>query len=340
MERSRIRLGPKKTYTARKDGVISDGPYTWSEELLEAFWESSYPGSCSCIHGKARLMHSNNCKRVRGDGYTYYVDYHNQTDLPSGAGLTAQQYLAYVLGPAYDDVSSQLYSFDWKELPTSSKFGIIQFLAELDDTIALFTTRFWKELSYGSFTWGVIPFVNDVKALLETISKLSANLDSLKYEKVTPIHSKGETSMAKWDVSGMAHHTGFLSYAQHANDAQVLLDRLGLHPDLATAWDLIPLSFLIDYILPVGNLLESISGRGWVDTLTFNGWTTYKLTIDREVKVHTPNSDWEPYSGIQVFIRQSSMQIVHNFRPVVLQPKLPNPTQLFNWFYVLQSRRR
>jgi hypothetical protein len=234
-------------------------------------------------------------------------------------------------------------SLNWRKLPTSSKFGIIQFFAELDDTLAIFTRKFWNQLSYGSVTWGLLPFVNDIKAVLETVSNMSVDLNSFSYEDELLRMFDFEHSLGAYEFSidgrSVTRCVG-LGDLSLQTEAQRWLDRLGFHPDIGTAWDLVPLSFVVDWLLPVGSFLESIRARGWTRSMLFRGWKTYH--VDASVTINMT----APYSGTALFDLEA---FGRNYVEVVLEVENidfefeanePSTLQLFNIVYIFLLNKR
>lgn len=312
MSRSRSRIPVKATHGIGNTLIAS------MDFHKERITESSFPGSCSVEHVKHKKLVS----LIRSDG-AYWYDY-PMAALP-------------IPGPD---------RLNWGKIPSSSQFGLIQFFAELDDTLLLFTKRFWSQLNYGSFTWGVLPFLNEVQSLVKTVDYLGRNISAFDYEDEytrtipvkdyipTPGWSYSGTIQARYRLTGKAD----ISF-QHPGS--ILLDRLGFHPDLSTAWDLVPLSFVVDWLLPIGDYLESLRGGGWVKTAFFTGWQTVKADISA-VATHTeldrPTSDCSytvfsrTPSSIPLFVPQTPDKVP--------DLKLPNFRQLFNMIYLAGLGRK
>lgn len=256
--------------------------------------------------------------------------------------IPAEQFISYAFAsiPAY--VYDQL---NWSKLPTSNEAGILQILAEIDDTIAIFTRRFWQSLTYGSVTWGLLPFYNDLVSTVRTVSRLAENLADFSYEDERtiqvpeqPLPSPPYTLASYgWRVTGGTARIrktgrGDISYLPSASH---LLDRIGLHPDLATAWDLVPLSFIADYFVPLGSYLESFREGGWVKTMLFNGWITTKLELEAEW--------WNRQTGyvpanfpctVRAFYRHHASSVL-TYQADPINWELPSLLELFNTLYVL-----
>jgi len=308
----------------------SSYPIEWVDRLIV---EGTYPGSCSLWHYKYRGWNGT-VESESGGERTTFVNYPG--DYSSA--------LVYSMGI----VHKELTRLNWNKLPSSSKAGIIQILAELDDTIALFTLRFWKSLSYGSITWGVLPFVQDLQAVATTCRNLTANLAQFSYEDSYSVNIPSQPDAAPNTygyrvLSGtcLVRKTGLGDISFH-HPGSIALDRLGFHPDLATAWDLIPLSFLVDYLLPIGDYLESLRMGGWVKTMLFQGWVTSKFAIDCEYyNTQTGYIGLRAPYKMDVFRRFSMNDVlIADFTPPTQLFKVPNLKQLFNLLYVLVLNKR
>lgn len=175
----------------------------------------------------------------------------------------------------------------------NNQFELIPFLADLDGTFAMFTKKFIREISYGSVTWGILPFIADCQAMINSLRDLFGRYG--KYSHCTKIsrrkpvfyetpftgYSTGGT-FAIYQFNGVVSTTGVQTFnpvntSKVLGKAQLLLDELGVHPDLRTAWDIIPLSFVVDYFIPIGDLLGSLQPRGWGSTsYTFTGFQTFR----------------------------------------------------------------
>lgn len=178
------------------------------------------------------------------------------------------------------------------------QFEIIPFLMDLDGTLAMFSRKFLRELSYGSVTWGVLPFISDVKSAVLAFQSLVApdNARCWRTSRSRPIlvldrtpelrarHMVDELPRHVW-VKGSHTMRGVIQYtppdlSKPLNRLLRLLDAVGFHPDLKTAWDVIPLSFVVDYFLPIGDLLESLHPRGWANSaFKFTGFETVDATF-------------------------------------------------------------
>jgi hypothetical protein len=182
-------------------------------------------------------------------------------------------------------------------------FELLTFLADIDGTIAMFTRKFLSDLNYGSVNWGVLPFVSDIKALIGSIkdifrrmngefsscSRLNRKREIVYESRAYEVPPYGNPNHRENDLligaSGTCRANGVLTWnpppTEPLDKALLLLDELGVHPDLKTLWDVIPLSFIVDYFIPIGDILESIHPRGWGSVAyTFSGYLSTKALLE------------------------------------------------------------
>lgn len=342
MVRERSRALSQVTEYRNSGGLIATYPGSMTREY---FRESAYPGSNNCFHWTA----TPGSYRANIHDGTYFV----------GVG----NILPYNPVPFVNFVGGLIepMTLNRSKLLTSSDFGALQAIAELDDTLGLLTTKFWKELSYGSITWGILPLVSDIQAVADQIGNLAKrqaqNRQSYEDERSTSV--SGTYDIPVWprviraDIEGewKQRLTGE-STTPAGNPLLEVYDRVGFHPDIATAWDLVPLSFVVDYLIPIGDYLEQSSNRGWIKVVNFSGWSTAsfsgKITFKGVVSSPAP-SETIAYGSTEV--GSFDLEIFHRSRLLgsVLSDedesvplpsiKMPNMRQLINTAYLAGSRR-
>nr|WEU70970.1 MAG: maturation protein [Hangzhou steitz-like virus 8] len=221
------------------------------------------------------------------------------------------------------------------KLRSSSKFGVLQFFAELDDTIAMFSAKFLRNLSYGSFTWGILPFVNDIKNLFETIRNVQRGLRDYAYEDelVTVVNRISGQGSMRIECTVTQHFTGSISL-QGVEDILIAYDAIGFHPDISTVWDLVPLSFLVDYFIPIGDLLDKIIGGGWVRSCVFTGWKTIKVVGKHGFTYEGNQYHAHPFTFFQRdFLEEATLS---GYIPDV-NLNIPSFREIFNTIYLARS---
>lgn len=187
-----------------------------------------------------------------------------------------------------------------------------------------------------------MPFVNDLKNILELVKNLGDDISASNYEFKTGFKKSIPDT---YNVEGTILTQGTVDLSVN-HEAAIWLDRLGFHPDIGTAWDLVPLSFVVDWILPVGDFLSSLHTRGWVRQVRFNGWRSIKykgyahIGTRSEDYVFRGDSDGPiPISG---YYRDRLLGYidVHSKTPEDFDLLIPSLKQMFNMFYIFILSRK
>lgn len=311
-------------------GFITSQPVKTSYEYM---YESGVPGGHAVRHFKSTPL-----TYAFGFGTGFWS---NQPATFYCHGVPADESL---VGRVYKAVPGVV---PWESLPTSSKHNLIVSLVEMDETIALFTKKFCSRLSYGSINWGLRPFLSDLMNVVDSISNASVGLEALPLETQSALNirlPRKSNDVPDCDLNGWYHVAGRLSIP-FKEDLNMLLDRLAFHPDIASAWDLIPLSFVVDYFIPIGNYLEYISNRGWINSVHFRGWRSFKLS--GRAGINAPGT-WQidsfnppPEENFYLYARDylvGSVPLGH-LPPPKLEIEAPSLSELFNTLYILLKIR-
>lgn len=134
--------------------------------------------------------------------------------------------------------------------------------------------------AYLATMYGLMPIIMDVQASLELLHNgLSSNDVGPVEESVTveepmtaPALASGTYDLGS-QFSGKYEVTGFVRY-KVTRPTLMSLEELGLLSPLSLAWELFPLSFVIDWFVPVGRFLSALSGH-WGLTFDYGYRTTY-----------------------------------------------------------------
>jgi len=237
----------------------------------------------------------------------------------------------------------------------NNQFDLLPFLAELDDTLSMFSLKFIKSISYGSFTWGIMPFLNDVRALTDSYKDILLGFEyyarsTLPVERIEsnyrfysdnilPLANSRITGSCLGEARVVAAATAQLDTAyEKINRMYFLLDELGANPDAAAVWDSLPLSFVGDYFVNIGEVLESFHPRGWVNY----DWSAYGYTCCKGTSMH----DVRDLSGNNsLLVTSGDFYIRSGLRPVTVMSrsnstvtdvtfKSPSLRQWFNVAYL------
>jgi hypothetical protein len=194
-------------------------------------------------------------------------------------------------------------------------FEILTTLWEIDDLIKLFSPKYWGHLfkkknvdatnSFGFAQWSLLPFFSDLSNLYSSLHDIQyAISDELaNWNQGKPVYFKTELEIAgdflphapsqkcAWSFEGIVtlKGRGRIDSSLFFNEMDaiaIFLDEIGFHPDLKTVWDLIPMSFVVDYFLPVGDSLDALHPRGWYNpsveftgTFSLNGYVKHKRPL-------------------------------------------------------------
>lgn len=265
-------------------------------------------------------------------------------------------YLANYSGPDAT-VMSMVYpkiyvALDFVE---NNSFELIPTLFDLDATISMFTRKFLKQLSYGSVTWGILPFISDVKGVLSSCRDIMSRIPTGTTQFERGYELSADLPIAPYrtaaSFNGKVHLAGTYQvrlpdYHRAVLKGLSLLDELGIHPDLRTAWDIVPLSFVVDYFIPIGDLLESLHPRGWTDySVYFKGWQTISGTYVvggypyNGTNVGLVNPSFVHSVG-RLYHRQWVERQMPAKEPVPVDWQTPTLKELFNTAYLLSSMKR
>lgn len=140
-------------------------------------------------------------------------------------------------------------------------------------------SNFWLEIKYG---W--LPLLSDIHGAIQALQN---TIPKLRFAVRRRIQSKPAVRPAiagyhTWDlnVTGTVFvETKLFGKVDDAN--LVLLNSLGLLNPLQVAWELVPFSFVVDWILPIGSFLEAATGT--IGTTFDSGYTTYGLTVQEKL---------------------------------------------------------
>lgn len=180
------------------------------------------------------------------------------------------------------------------------------------------TTPSWESIVKAGvgidFFWsfGLKPMIDDLKAIYNFSQSLSEQLSSSGYLR-RRARSSHKLENVTFDVATIEHGllkevSGqfrgeleiYINYGcdvRIVNPLQALLDACGLNSILGTAWELVPMSFVVDWFLNVGSVIERLTDLN-VDSFTFHneyrtytikgkGVVEYSYQFDREVLGNT-----------------------------------------------------
>lgn len=131
------------------------------------------------------------------------------------------------------------------------------------------------------------PLIKDIYNLSENVAPREKS-QRIRASKRNPLRSV--TIPAKWQAKGVKLDTkqkGSVAYLGDVSREPTFTQRFGLDNPFLIAWELVPLSFVADYFLPIGNTIDSL---GFISQARFSKlWRkeyaelTYKVDCPRGV---------------------------------------------------------
>lgn len=199
------------------------------------------------------------------------------------------------------------------KLPTSNDADLLIAVGEAEETAHMLSTKLKKSASYGGIKWGWMPLISEIvkvndaanavkNSVLDGTRRRAPYNTTDKFTVVTPpIKAAWGHYTHTWDVK--VKYRGMIEYE---NDVLAFYDYMGYHPSPKVFWELVPLSFAIDWILPIGDMLSAMTpSKGWVKAANFAGWRviTAKCT-EKRVKLDSPYISAPPSPSVTVVIRE------------------------------------
>jgi hypothetical protein len=326
----------------------------------------------SFVNGQTYLKTLSEIRETRHGSYSDVLHYRHFPvsgylfSGPSG-GITSvsnwvhsYDYLRIVLDISLRRSGYALRTIDWRKLPTSTSFNSLIFLNELQETVGMFGLRALRSALkdpfgiYGWYEFGFGPFLSELSAILSGIDIAIRSLKdesfpfsthySVNFRYVNedgPVYSYPVDPVLSSEGTYLCRFTGTIR-----PDISGLgsLDLIGFHPDLLTIWEAAPLSFLVDYFLPIGDFLDNFCRGGWVSSARFTGFLSEKFTISgltgSRGYTHVTLPSMKAYT--RTILKDQSVSVQSLPRPVEFE--FPNFRQLFNTLYLgarmLPGRRK
>lgn len=189
-----------------------------------------------------------------------------------------------------------------KQIGLNERFSSINFFLELGDVADLI--KGLDRYRYIDYRFGIAPMISDMKDIkthLDTsIAAVNRRLDA--FAQPIPLtftktyHTGGSIpypfvdSVMNFDIDVRCSFKGTFRaelpiLSRYNRDYTLWLDQIGFHPDLATVWEAVPFSWLIDWFVPIGDSLEAMSGSWMNPSIIFTGSThcTYNVSSTHTV---------------------------------------------------------
>lgn len=262
------------TYTSQ-----TSSPYAYRMPLLAAEWWSS-PPSAETIAGywpqSYALSHGTESSQTAAMD-TYSVS--GGVVSPSQIESKIEELVATMKQGSSFPLQDRHYgdlALDAAEKINVNEVNMIEFLKDIRHPLEMIPKlaslralkgrskkRFLKGLSddYLTVRFGLLPTISDLQDIVKAMRKLKPFVDRNGFNVYTARH---DDSTVVDDVDYRLEQHLKLAIGQEDSGLLALIERLdsmGTLPTLERLWDLVPYSFLIDWFVDVGDLLERVDTR-------------------------------------------------------------------------------
>lgn len=161
--------------------------------------------------------------------------------------------------------------------------------------------RNWRDIpgaasnTWLAYTYGLRPLLADVYGACEALDKRNKPYVDVKTVRSgatqhveAEVHSYG---IYHNRVAGSITARGQISF-RVSNPLLKVIDSVGLTNPLSVAWELVPFSFVVDWFVPVGNMIQGIAPPQGVDFV--DGWISCKCSgVSRAwTTIPSPQPGW------------------------------------------------
>lgn len=120
-----------------------------------------------------------------------------------------------------------------------------------------------------AFNLGVKPLVSDIYATVDKLSR-NENEHGVGFVKVTGRRASGDMSSSRLVIDDQGYLPRKLYYSEYmetkvrlhwalTNEPMASAEDAGLANPALLAWELLPLSFVVDYVVPIGDYLSALT---------------------------------------------------------------------------------
>lgn len=296
-------------------------------------------------------------RRIRyGGSVTSYSPTARRRVIQTGVPLSGESIVEDAINTiTADNLLKVQYKMSKLKFQSNNKFNIIVALLELDETIRAFLAPLTLA-SYGGYQWGIKPLISDVKSIINSFKDIYEGriYKQLENRRCYFTHTEKTeliSGTAKFTITVKTAVEGNLSFDTGDDPSpiitalRIILDEIGFHPDINTLWDAIPLSFMVDYWIPIGDLLQKVHPQGWFrPVITFSGGATHECEVFRQATtLQSTQAGYSVESSTAArnvyFIRSGGIALNSTQVENDLQYEAPTGQEWFNTTYLLAGRK-
>lgn len=185
-------------------------------------------------------------------------------------------------------------------------------------------TRAWTDSSgnrWLEYQYGWKPLIDDVSTLVELANGQSKALLLMTAKRRTteneslPVNT--QSSVYAFSAEGYIRNECFTRLDYAITDPKIaMLESLGLLNPFSLAWELVPFSFVIDWLIPIGNCLDALTTSLGI---TYKGGSTTQCTT---AKVTMEHGIYAGPIGKLITATVSSISVYRETHPGLPAPRL------------------
>jgi hypothetical protein len=199
----------------------------------------------------------------------------------------------------------------------------------------------WLELQYG---W--LPLLSDIFATVTAIQQYQAKKAPLIRVSATVARDKSRTGTSNFGnrLTTLVYETKLTSkvilYFRLENEDLRTVAQMGITNPVALAWELLPFSFVLDWLLPIGNYLSNLDST--LGLIYVKGG----VTVCKDCKVKAILTSSSPYEDVFLQAEHQLFSVNRDSFPVKPSQKVPhfkNPVSemhVANAMALLRQQRR
>lgn len=292
----------------RRQSIFPQAYTTLYESIRDENNGSKRPES-SCVHSRCSIGLQSYGVRSEQGFFPDVCVYRDETD--NRNATVYNNLLSDIVSNRSSAAITQLEDALYKQYASlTDRKDVINFVRELGDLPSLFKAL--DKYRYIDWQFGFEPFRRDIMALLQSTDQAMANAKAkmagmskpvkLSRRVVVPIEYQSELAFFPGDASTLVFSgvaivrmkveifVQWPDITQSYNLERLRLDIEGWNLDPATIWEGIPFSWLVDWFIPIGKSLESISGTNFNPVVYLNG----SISVKADGRVSS-KARWRPY---------------------------------------------
>lgn len=163
-----------------------------------------------------------------------------------------------------------------------------------------------------AYSYALRPLLSDIHGAAKALSKRNKFVDVavVRSTNLFDFRDKFVTAPSSWaytaEMMGEVRTRGEIRF-RVSNPLYRIFDQVGLTNPLSIAWELVPFSFVVDWLLPIGKTLANVVPPQGVDFV--DGWVSQKTSGSSfcSTNLPTPGLGWKTLSSSREILKTRSV---------------------------------